>query len=205
MTRCTELEIQAMLPDLLHRSIDASGLSRIESHVAACDSCAEDLRILRMVAGAAVFAPAIDTDRVVRQIVPYKMPLPTAPARVRSRVVSWLVAASMLIVLAGGGSLLLAPRSPVARIARGPAAEQGPPVGSTKVPVATSPSDYRATTVASAEPSADAVAIAAGVDGLSDGDLRQLMDEMNGFDALPATEAEPVISVDGIDLLDQGE
>jgi hypothetical protein len=205
MTRCTELEIQAMLPDLLHRSIDASGLSRIESHVVACDSCAEELRVLRMVAGAAVFAPAIDTDRVVRQIVPYKMALPTAPARAPSRVVSWLVAASLLIVLAGGGSLLLAPRNPVARVARGPSAQQELPVASTRLPAGTSPLDYKSTTVASTQPSADAVAIATGVDGLSDGDLRQLMDDMNEFDALPAPEAEPVISVDAIDLLDQGK
>jgi hypothetical protein len=41
-----------------------------------------------------------------------------------------------------------------------------------------------------------ALAVAADVDGLSDGNLVQLMSDMNRFDALPATESDPVISVD---------
>ncbi|MEA2765992.1 MAG: hypothetical protein QOK07_2396, partial [Gemmatimonadaceae bacterium] len=41
-----------------------------------------------------------------------------------------------------------------------------------------------------------ALALAADVDGLSDGNLVQLMNDMNRFDALPATESDPVISVD---------
>jgi hypothetical protein len=45
--------------------------------------------------------------------------------------------------------------------------------------------------------------MATGVDGLSDNNLRQLMNDMNSFDALPTTEPEPVISVDNGDGLDQ--
>jgi hypothetical protein len=39
------------------------------------------------------------------------------------------------------------------------------------------------------------------VDNLSDGNLVQLMNEMDRFDALPAAEPEPVISVDSGDSL----
>jgi hypothetical protein len=49
-----------------------------------------------------------------------------------------------------------------------------------------------------------ALALATAVDGLSDNNLRQLMDDLNNFDALPATEPGPVISVDNGDGLDQG-
>jgi hypothetical protein len=41
-----------------------------------------------------------------------------------------------------------------------------------------------------------ALALAADVDGLSDGSLAQLMDEMSRFDALPAAEVDPVMFVD---------
>lgn len=208
MTKCTDLEIREMLPDVLHRSLDASGLSRVEAHLATCDSCAEELRVLRMVADAAVFAPAIDNDQVARQIAPYRM---TPPARsthvpVRSRMVSWLVAASMLVVLAGGGSLLLTPRNPGAHTALAPSVAKLLRGNTTTRTAVVSPApDEHSTTVASAEPPAHVLAIAAGVDGLSDGDLRQLMNDMNGFDALPAPESEPVISIDATDTLDQGD
>jgi len=46
-----------------------------------------------------------------------------------------------------------------------------------------------------------ALALAADVDGLSDGGLVQLMNEMDRFDALPTAEPDPVISVDSGDSL----
>jgi hypothetical protein len=53
------------------------------------------------------------------------------------------------------------------------------------------------------EPRPHALAMATGVDGLSDNNLRQLMNDMDSFDALPTTEPEAVISVDNGDGLDQ--
>jgi hypothetical protein len=49
-----------------------------------------------------------------------------------------------------------------------------------------------------------ALALASAVDGLSDNNLRQLMSDLNSFDALPATEPGPAITVDNSDSLDQG-
>jgi anti-sigma factor RsiW len=203
MTKCTELEIQEMLPDLLHRSLDINGLSRVEAHLATCESCIEELKVLRMVAGAAVFAPSIDNDQIVRQIPPYRMPVQPPRVPARSRVVSWVVAASMLIVIAGGGSLLLAPRNQT-RVALRPSVEQSTRSAAITAPPAAHLPDEQSTTVASVEQPAQVLAVG-GVDGLSDGDLRQLMDDMNTFDALPAPEPEPVISIDATDTLDQGE
>jgi hypothetical protein len=81
---------------------------------------------------------------------------------------SWLVAATLAIAIVGGGSVVVM--------------REDAPSGSTAV-LAT-------------QPQMPALALTADVDGLSDGDLAQLMDEMNRFDALPASEPDPVISVD---------
>lgn len=204
MNKCTELDIQEMLPDLLHGKLDARESARVEAHVASCDECSEDLEVLRTVKSAAVFVPAIDVERVVRQIPPYREIVPAAEVPARSRVVSWLVAASFAVVVLGGGSLLMIQQRP-----SGPsfaAANQPARTGSTLSPAASgvAVSAKVAATAASTEPRTHALAMASGVDGLSDTNLRQFMTDMDTFDALPATEPEPVLSVDNGDSLEQG-
>jgi len=188
-----------MLPDLLHGKLDARARARVEAHVATCEDCAEDLEVLRTVKSAAVFIPAIDVDRVVRKIPPYRVIVPAAQVPARSRVVSWLVAASLAVVVLGGGSLLMIQQKPMVRSVDGPDQR-----GVASLP----PLTKRVTTVGQKppvvlEPRPHALAMATGVDGLSDNNLRQLMNDMDSFDALPTTEPEPVISVDNGDGLDQ--
>jgi Putative zinc-finger len=208
MNNCTELDLQEMLPDLLHRKLEAQDRARVEAHLAECAPCTEELRVLRSVASATIFAPAIDVDKIVRQIPPYGGVAPVAQAPARSRLVSWLVAASMLVVLAGGGSLLMQQRAAPARVASaGAAADRGvaPTAAAPINAVGANPTNLKTpTTVAVSEQPTHALALAAGVDGLSDSDLRQLMNDMDGFDALPAPEPEPVIAVDAGDTSDQG-
>lgn len=175
MNKCIESEIQEMLPDLLHRTLPADVRGRVEAHLATCDECRQELRVLRTVHSAAVFAPAIDVDRVVRQIPPYQRIVPAAELPARPRLVSWLVAASLAVTVVGVGSLLVTRQD------------------ATLAPAA-------AVAVA---PRTPALALAADVDGLSDGNLVQLMNEMNRFDALPGAEADPVIPVDTGDNIEQ--
>jgi len=52
-----------------------------------------------------------------------------------------------------------------------------------------------------AAPHPHSLALAAEADGLSDGGLVQLMNDMDTFDALPGSEPDPVISVDSGDSL----
>lgn len=207
MNRCTELDIQEMLPDLLHGKLDARGTARVEAHVASCEECREDLEVLRTVKSAAVFVPAIDAERVVRQIGPYRTMIPPREVPARSRAAAWLVAASLVLVVASGGSVLLMQQnrsdrptretidSRVSNAAAGPES-LGPVVIRGGVPL----QERISTTPAATH----ALALATGVDGLSDNNLRQLMTDMDTFDALPATEPEPVISVDNGDGLEQG-
>jgi anti-sigma factor RsiW len=177
MNECTQNEIQEMLPDLLHRTLAADTRARVEAHVASCEQCREELKVLRTVKSAAVFAPVINVDEVVRQIPPYQAIVPVVERPMTTRVVSWLVAASMAIAVIGGGSLILARRDVVSI----------PPAVVTTPPRTSTP----------------ALALAADVGGLSDGNLELLMTEMAQFDALPATEADPVMFVDSSYNLDQ--
>src|SRR6202162_2173421 len=107
MNKYTELDIKEMLPDLLHGKLDADARAQVEAHVASCESCAEELEVLRTVKSAAVFIPAIDVDRAVRQLPRYRALVPAREVPARSRAVPWLVAASLVLVVAGGGSVLL--------------------------------------------------------------------------------------------------
>jgi anti-sigma factor RsiW len=173
MNECMEREIREMLPDMLHGTLVPGEQARIDEHLAKCGQCRKELTMLRAVHGAAVFAPPVDVDRVVRQISPYGIipPVVERPAPPR-RMLGWLVAAS-LVVLVGGGSLLMR---------RGDVAEA--PAAAVLAPV-------------------QGLALASGVEDLSDGVLVQLMNEMNGFDALPAADPEPVFAVDTTDAFGQ--
>ena len=208
MNKCTDSNIQEMLPDLLHRTLADGERLRVEKHIATCESCQEDLDVLRTVKNAAVFAPSIDVDRVVRQISPYQTILPETerPATKRpasTRMVSWLVAASLALVALGGGSVLL--QSNGGTVVR--SSEKTTPSAIAKMPETAKRSAAESVVAVSqpalptVAPRPHALALAAEADGLSDGSLVQLMNDMDNFDALPGSEPDPVLSVDSGDSL----
>jgi predicted anti-sigma-YlaC factor YlaD len=199
MNKCIDSGIKEMLPDLLHRALRADAMARVEAHIATCEECRAELNVLRAVKSAAVFEPSIDVDQVVRRIPPYRAIVPAVELPARPRLVSWLVAASLAVAVVGVGSVL---------VTRQNATNNSTSVGATK-PSATAPAQptpaasktpdagtVSGTVAATRQPHTHALALAADVDGLSDGNLVQLMNDMNRFDALPATESEPVIAVD---------
>ncbi|HEY3746765.1 MAG TPA: zf-HC2 domain-containing protein [Gemmatimonadaceae bacterium] len=201
MNSCMEIETREMLPDLLHGKLDTSARARVEKHVAGCEECREELEVLRTVKAAAIFAPTIDVNRVVGHIAPYARIAPEVEAPARSRVVSWLVAASFLVVIAGGGSLLVVQQKDSVAPYATATTSQRTNVVSTPVPVLSAGGND----VASVErPVVHTLALASGVETLSDNDLRQLMTDMDSFDALPNAEPEPVMNVDNGDNSDQG-
>jgi anti-sigma factor RsiW len=204
MNKCTDSDIQELLPDLLHGALAEAEKIRVEAHVATCESCQEDLDMLRTVKSAAVFAPSIDVDRVVRQIPPYRAIVPAIEAPARTRVASWLVAATLALFVVGGGSVLMSRQtsSDTSVVDGGakasPRIAVTPPSATSKVPVVT-PNPKITVPVTSSHP--HALALAAEADGLSDRGLVQLMNDMDTFDALPGSEPDPVISVDSGDSL----
>lgn len=164
MTECMDREIQEMLPDVLHGTVSPAGLARIEAHLAGCSPCREELATLRAVQSAQVFTPSIDIEAIVRQIPPYWIITPVVERGLRSPVLKWLVAAGFALALVGVGSVVMP---------RGEVLTEPTAVG---------------------VPTADGLALASGLDGLSDGGLVQLMNEMNSFDALPTIDVEPVFA-----------
>jgi anti-sigma factor RsiW len=205
MNKCTDSDIQELLPDLLHGALAEAEKVRVEAHVATCESCQEDLDVLRTVKSAAVFAPSIDVDGVVRQIAPYRAIVPAVEAPARTRVASWLVAATLALFMVGGGSVLITRQNSSGTSVKAPPVDSGALVATTqrsapsRVPVAT-PTKI-GEPVTPAHPHPHALALAAEADGLSDGGLVQLMNDMDTFDALPGSEPDPVISVDSGDSL----
>lgn len=207
MNKCTASNLQEMLPDLLHGTLTPERRERVEAHLATCEECREEIEVLRTVKTATVFAPRIDVDRVVRQIPPYRSIVPLTERPASTRMVQWLVAAALVVAAIGGGSLVLsrtrAGNAPSPVASTQPSQVSNPtepkPIASGK-PSVVSPAR---TNVASATSHPRALALAANVDDLSDGDLEQLMNDMNRFDALPATEPDPVISVDSGANLEQ--
>jgi hypothetical protein len=193
MNKCTNSEIQELLPDLEHGRLNAAARQNLEEHLAGCESCREDLRIIRVVKSAAVFEPSIDVDRVVRQIPPYRMPSLPREAPARIRVVQWLVAATIGAVLIGGGAMLKSRQANPgdARIAS---------IDSGRVLI--SPESTPSPSLGVALPAVrhtPALTLAADVQELSDGNIQQLMDDMDNFEALPNSEPEPVFAVDNVE------
>jgi anti-sigma factor RsiW len=190
MNKCTNSEIQELLPDLEHGRLTAVARQNVEEHLAGCESCREDLRIIRVVKGAALFEPSIDVDRVVRQIPPYRMPALPREAPPRTRVVQWLVAATVGAVLIGGGAMLKR-RQTSPGDARFAAIDSGPAL----IMPETLPSPRLGVALPEVRHT-PALSLGADVQELSDGNIQQLMDEMDNFDALPNTEPEPILAVD---------
>lgn len=203
MNKCIDNEIQEVLPDLLHESLDGATRQRVEAHLATCESCREELDVLRAVKGAAVFAPVIDADRIVRQIPPYRMIVPGVEQPKRTRMVSWLVAAGFALAVIGGGALVVSNQS---RPSPSVASSASPTPSQPSQPETVTPADPTGTTPGavadnSGQPHALALASAADLSDLSDGNLVQLMNDMDNFDALPGSELEPVIAVDSGDSI----
>jgi anti-sigma factor RsiW len=186
MNNCIDSGIQEMLPDLAHGTLDEPSRIRVEAHLASCESCREDLAVIYTVKNAAVFAPTIDVQRVVRQIPPYRAIVPGVQAPARSRVTQWLVAAGFIGALVSGGSLLMSRQDKVT-------ATSSQVAGAT----ATREQSDAATPYVPATGPSSSLAFAGNIDDLSDSSLVQLMADMSQFDALPATEPEPVFAMDG--------
>jgi len=204
MNKCTDSDIQELLPDLLHGALAEAEKARVDAHVATCESCQEDLDVLRTVKSAAVFAPSIDVDRVVRQIPPYRAIVPAVEAPARTRVASWLVAATIALFVVGGGSVLMTRQNSSGSSVKTPAVDSGALAAITRSSAASkAPAAALNPRIAQQSTAAHphALALAAEADGLSDGGLVQLMNDMDTFDALPGSESDPVISVDSGDSL----
>lgn len=219
MTECMNAEMRDALPDYLNGTLDTARTAEVRAHVAACDECAAELELLRIVAASAPSTPSMDVARIANAI-----PTPTkhgfmihrggsdeseraaAPAvlPIRSRAQrvwyhrSVKIAAGLAIVTAGGLSLLvgrdvLRPESQVgqAKPVSVAVSPAAPEVTVPAAPTTVAPSPKpELRQVASAAPAQ--LSLTGDLQELSDEHIATLLSEMDRMDGLPTTEPEAV-------------
>jgi hypothetical protein len=216
-------EMRDALPDYLNGMLDVARTAEVRAHVAACDECALELELLRVVAASAPTAPPMDVARIANAIptptkhgfmihrggdgvaraeAPTVVPIRNTPRRIWSRP-SVKIAAGLAIVTAGGLSLL------VGRDVLRPELQvgQSKPVAVATVPVApsvTAPDvPAKASSTRETQPRQVATAAPGGLSltgdlqELSDEHIETLLNEMDRMDGLPSAEPEAVEPVVG--------
>ena len=223
MTECLNAEMRDALPDYLNGTLDGARTAEVRAHVAACDECAAELELLRVVAASAPSAPPMNIARIanaiptptkhgfmihrgddsaVRTEAPIVVPIRNRPRRIWSRP-SVKIAAGLAIVTAGGLSLLvgrdvLRPESQVGQpkpvaVATLPAA---PSVSVPNAPTkAASTQEAQPRQVASTAP--EGLSLTGDLQELSDEHIQTLLNEMDRMDGLPSAEPEAVEPVVG--------
>jgi anti-sigma factor RsiW len=202
MIDCENGELRDLLPDYLHDRLDASTRTLVERHVAECSPCQDELALLRDLRGTLHRAPRIDVAAVAAAIPAYR---PAARTRWAS---GWRIAAAIGAIVVGGAALTFLGRGGTpAQIARAPItapATRVPDVGGPTSPasaprVAQQPTPTPEPAVAPAPPAVksapapkgEELAMAGGtIADLSDGELSDLIGDLESLDAVPSADVE---------------
>ena len=194
MIDCPNGDVRDALPDYLHDRLDTARRRQVESHLAGCDACREELALLRSLRVTMRRAPAVDAKAIAAAIPPYRVPAQ------RSWAIGWRAAAAIVAIAVGGTSIaLLRGRAPDARedvtpyVQSVPAPNResatpvsAPPAAVAQAPVRPAPRTPSPTIVTNRELAMDAGTIT----DLSDGELSALVEGIESLDAVPSTEVE---------------
>lgn len=200
MIDCPNGELRDLLPDYLHDRLDASNRASVERHLATCTACQDELALLRDLRGTLHRAPRIDVAAVAAAIPAYR------PAARERRATGWRVAAAIAAIAIGGASItLLRHGERIQQTAQAPIAvpttqtPTGSPTGMTQQPAQQPPASPREAAAPAAvpvvksapAPSGEELAMAAGtIADLSDGELSDLLGELESLDAVPSADVE---------------
>ena len=221
MTDCPRADMRDLLPDLMHGALDAAARAEVERHVMTCESCAQELALLRSLRDTLSAAPAIDVTCVAAAVNRARNTTPAA-GRARRATTGWrhdwrIAAAFLLAALGVGGYALtragrrsmIAPAVQVASrtgqsvpapATSRPDAVHGTPASAAPPGGAARPSTAGASGAAPAAPSAGLM-LGAGVNDLPAADIQALLDAVNQMDAIPRVDPAPVLEPDGEDIL----
>lgn len=212
MNDCPNAEIRDLLPDLLHDQLDAALRAAVESHVAGCASCRDELTLLRSL------HLTLRSERARVDVAAIVAALPTPPsarpdpkvvpiASRRRRLTDWRVAAAATLLIAGSASVaVLRERAlPTDTVVAVQTAETA-----TKPIVALSPESATKSVVSSVAPApagsstqpaavarvaenttSRELAVTAGLSDLSDDQLRSLIGSLDDIEAVPDAEPDP--------------
>ncbi|HEY4217609.1 MAG TPA: zf-HC2 domain-containing protein [Gemmatimonadaceae bacterium] len=214
MNDCTNADIRDQLPDLLHDRLTVDVREVVVAHVADCADCREELELLRDVRGALLIrTPRVDVGQIVAAL-----PKPAAHAAPSRRFVrmDWRIAAAVTFLAVGGSSVALLERTPsgnrsfpdsnvVAAIAApGSAATDSTSTASATAATAATAASSIAPTASGASTGSSEVASGADVEdaadvspggrfsGLSETQLKSLLDDIGQLPDVPVTEPDPV-------------
>ena len=101
MTDCPNGDVRDALPDYLNERLGPSRRREVESHLAGCPACREELSLLRALRATVRRAPAVDIAAIAASIPPYR-----APVR-RTWATSGRVAAAIVAIAIGSTSVVL--------------------------------------------------------------------------------------------------
>jgi len=200
MTDCPNAEMRDRLPDLLHERVDTATRAVVMAHVESCTDCRAELAMIREAHVALVSGiRSVDVAAITRVVVERtrapqasatRRPMPHAAL---GSLLDWRVAASIAVLLVGGGSVFL--------MRANRADHQStviPPIVATEVShagasttVANHVAQHESTTAAT--PARTELSAGGEVSDLSESDLRALLHDLNGMDAVPSTDPEPVV------------
>ena len=171
MSDCPNVEIRELLPDYLSGSLSASRRVEVESHVATCSDCADELALLRLVREAyTATTPAVNVGAIVAAL-PRKASRPVVRSWRRSQ--AFQIAAAVSFIAVGGISLAVARSFFDGNTTVGPI--------DTAIGV-----------------EAPAISFAGGLSDLGDEDVEALLSALESIEALPVTEtADPPLSGTG--------
>lgn len=194
MIDCPNGDVRDVLPDYVNDRLPARERAEVETHLASCAACRDEVALLRGLRSTLRRAPGVNVDAIAAAIPPYRAPVQ------HGWVAGWRVAAAVIAIAVGGTSIALlrdGPGSDAEEPSRRVAARGSSGVGSTAgsaAPRAT-PAPDSARPELAAPPSAITptreLAIAAGAIGeLSDGELSALVEGLESLDALPSTDVD---------------
>ena len=199
MIDCPNGDVRDALPEYLDDRLDAARRRDVESHLAGCDACREELELLRALRVTMRRGVAVDTAAIAAAIPPYR-----APAR-RGWATGWRVAAAVVALAAGGTSVaLLRARTPAVRddvsqyvqTTPTPPRDSTPTIEPAPPPSASGSTAHPAVREPLPAPADRELAMAGGtISDLSDRELSALVESLESLDAVPVAEvegAEPV-------------
>lgn len=169
MSDCPNVEIRELLPELLGGTLSVSRRAEVESHLAACEDCAEELALLRLVRQAyAEATPTLSVSRIVGALPRREARRPVRRAWRPSQ--AFQIAAAVSFITLGGISVT------VARSFFG-----------------NDPAAIRVETEMASNGDTPLISFAGGVQDLGDDDLEALLSALESIEALPVTETSELL------------
>jgi anti-sigma factor RsiW len=203
-----------LLPDLLHERLDAATRAEVARHVASCPACAAELELLRSMRAALAPAPAprVDVARIAAAVAAARPAAPSEPnvrplaaRRVAPdrRRVAWQIAAAVVVAAVGTTAWAVMHRqtAPVtiavnqvpphetASVAPAPTRAAAQPVTPHHAVPATTPPPASQMLASTGH---HGLVMDGGVNDLSDGDVRLLLQSLDSLTAIPDADPAPM-------------